>query len=179
MRGAKQEISQRKADQNNVNHRYFTQIPHLVDDMELTIAGFRLYSHIKRVCGEDEGGLCWESQDRLAEQCRMTKKTVVRAKKELKEKGLIQIKEEVNGGRVRHIISVTDIWNNNQAEYSGVKQVPQSKTGTESGENRYRIRGKQVPNRSKIAPLRITHEEEPHKNNQGRKTNSRRVCKQT
>ncbi|MGD0352551.1 MAG: helix-turn-helix domain-containing protein [Dehalococcoidia bacterium] len=175
-------------DQNNGHHSYFTQVPHLVDDMKLTPAGFRLYAHLRRVCGEDEGGSCWQSQDRLAHICHMNKNTVCRAKQELKKKRLIRIKKEVNGGHVRHIISVVDIWDKNQAVYCDLKQVPQVisvpqvkivpqlKTGTaiglkqvrQSTQNRYR-------NRLKTDPLRRTIEEKPPKNNQRRKTNSRRV----
>ena len=170
MKGTKQET------RGETGHSHFTQVPHLVDDMELSLAAFRLYVHLKRVTGDNEGGLCWEGQDRLADICRMNTKTVVRAKKELAAAGLIKIETDIKGGRPRHIIKVIDVWDKNQANYIEVKELPRGNLTTDTEVKELPLKGEKNHRlRSKRAIVRRTNEEEPVKKNHRRKTNSRRV----
>ena len=55
------------------NHHWHTQIPHCIDDADLEVYEYRVYSHIKRICGED-GKTCFKSLKHLAEHCKMSEK---------------------------------------------------------------------------------------------------------
>jgi len=89
----------------------FTSIPNIVDEMGLSTYAIRLYMRIKRRAG-DVGGACWESTKNLAAGCQMSVGSVVKAKRELQEAGLIQIetKDNPKGGKPYHEINVVDIW---------------------------------------------------------------------
>ena len=99
--------------------RYRTEIPNMVDDMDdLSVYAYRLYGRLKRVAGDS--GVCWQSTDTLATACNMSAGSVVKAKTELVEKGLIDIVKIKNphGGREYHEIRITNIWQDNLAKYS-------------------------------------------------------------
>lgn len=100
---------------NEGQHNYFTQIPNIIDDWGLSTSSIRLYMHIKRVAGDN--GVCTESQSTLAKICRMTGRTIVKAKKELFEKGLIKIDPEIRGGHPAHVIHIVNIWDKNEKQY--------------------------------------------------------------
>jgi hypothetical protein len=97
--------------------RYFTQIPNMIDDMNLSPYAFRLYVHLKRVAGDN--GQCWQSTKTLADACNMSAGTVTKAKEELKENKLIRIAhiEHEQPGRAYHMITVEDIWLDNSLKY--------------------------------------------------------------
>lgn len=106
-------------DENLINEqtpdrKYFTIIPNIVDDLNLSAAAFRLYVHLKRVAGES--GKCWQSTTTLAEHCGLSRHTVIRAKKELEAANLIEIaaKKRPDGGMPYHEIKIVDIWRHNQ-----------------------------------------------------------------
>jgi hypothetical protein len=63
-------------------HSYHSQIPHCIDDAELTPDQFRVYCHIKRICGEN-GKTCFKSQKSLADHCKMSESTLQRCLKAL------------------------------------------------------------------------------------------------
>ena len=91
---------------------YFTIMPNILDDMNLSVYAYRLYSHIKRVAGEK--GLCYQSTDTLAKSCNMSSGSVSQAKQELKEAGLINIAQrKSNNGKPLHVITIKDIWQKN------------------------------------------------------------------
>jgi hypothetical protein len=104
-------------------------IPYLVYDIGLTPAAFILYCQIKRICGEN-GGMCWQSVSTLAEHCKMSRPTIIRAKRELAqtreieidgqkhEFRLIDIEEVTTKNGRYHTISVNDIWLINVLKYS-------------------------------------------------------------
>ena len=100
------------------DHKYFCQIPNMVDDIGLSVYAFRLYVHLKRVAGEE--GECWQSTKTLADNCRMSIGAVVNAKKELIEQRLIDVEsmEKAGGGRPYHLIRIADIWPKNMARYA-------------------------------------------------------------
>jgi len=94
---------------------YFTMIPNMVDDADLSAYAFRLYVHLKRVAGETVQ--CWQSQDSLEKACRMSNRTIVKAKRELINAGLIQIEVRPVNGHSGHLITINDIWNKNNECY--------------------------------------------------------------
>lgn len=100
---------------------FFTMIPHLVDDSDISPYAIRLYLHLKRVAGEN--GRCWQSQDTLEKACRMSNRTIVKAKRELGKAGFIVITLDAVGGHPQHIITIVDIWKQNENVYRG-KSAP-------------------------------------------------------
>ena len=148
---------------DNAPVNFFSMIPHLVDDARLSPQAKTLYIHLKRVAGED--GLCWKTQDQLAKHCRFSPKTVVKAKRELIEAKVIEVKLEAFEGHPRHIIHLLNIWTENERKYrqsvsngtdNKVQRVPQSVSkGTAIG-----IRRRVTKKNPKEYPLKNTPEEE-------------------
>jgi len=148
---------------DNAPVNFFSMIPHMVDDADLSPQAKTLYLHLKRVAGED--GLCWKTQDQLAKHCGFSPKTVVKAKRELIEAKIIEVKLEAFEGHPRHIIHLLNIWSQNEAKYrqsvsngtdNNVKRIPQSvSNGTVIGTRR-----RVTKNTPKEEPLKNTPEEE-------------------
>lgn len=146
----------------NGERKYFAIIPHLVDDMGLSVWAYRLYGHFRRVAGED-GGACWQSTRTLADACKMSTGQVAKAKQELVEAGLITITSERGAHGDYHVITITDVWALNMARYS---QTEQTETGERSPHERYRSHHerKRSPHETKKNPGRIpTHKREKKK----------------
>jgi hypothetical protein len=106
--------SQRVIDNAPVD--FFTMVPHLIDDSDLSTHAIRLYLHLKRVAGET--GQCWQTQDTLAKHCGFTPRTIVKAKEDLVKAGLIERLIEVHQGKSQHVIRLLNIWPQNHAQYS-------------------------------------------------------------
>ena len=100
------------------SRKYYTTIPNIIDDMDLSVYAYRLYGHLKRVAGD--AGQCWQSTETLAKACGMGWATVSRAKTELVGKELIIIEQVKNpqGGKDFHNITITDVWENNTIKYA-------------------------------------------------------------
>ena len=100
------------------SRKYYTTIPNIIDDMDLSVYAYRLYGHLKRVAGDV--GQCWQSTETLAKACGMGWATVSRAKKELVDHKLIIIEQVKNplGGKDFHNITITDVWENNTIKYA-------------------------------------------------------------
>ena len=107
--------------------KYFTIIPNMIDDMDLSPYAFRLYHHYKRVAGDN--GLCWQSTKTLSEACKMSIGSIVNAREELKAAGLIEISTQPtsHGGREYNIVSIIDMWDENMKNISITQnEVPSS-----------------------------------------------------
>lgn len=104
------------------DRQYFTIIPNIIEDMDLSAIAFRLYFHIKRVAGED--GVCYQTTKTLAEKCNVSTGSISKAKEELRSKKLIR-KTTVNTGRGKplHTIKIVDVWNQNMSHYSSSKFI--------------------------------------------------------
>lgn len=149
---------------DNAPVNFFSMIPHMVDDSNISPQAKSLYLHLKRVAGED--GLCWKTQDQLAEHCGFSPKTIVKAKRELIEAKIIEIKLEAFEGHPRHVIHLLNIWTENERKYrqsvsngtdNYVKRIPQSVSkGTAIG-----IRRRATKKNPKEEPLKNTPGEEP------------------
>lgn len=91
--------------------RYFSMIPNIIDEMELSPYAVRLYLRIKRRASDT--GACFENTGNLAAGCRMSTGAVSKAKKELKKAGLIRIEKEGGPHGFYDFITVVDIWKKN------------------------------------------------------------------
>lgn len=100
---------------------YRTELPNLIDDLDLSVYAFRLYVHIKRVSGAN-GGSCYQGTRALAEHCHMSVGQISKAKQELLDKGLVtKTQRPVSGGLVDDLTPV-DMWDQNYERY-GVHTV--------------------------------------------------------
>jgi len=94
---------------------YYTRIPNLIDDSDLTPHAYRLYGHLRRVAGDT--GACWKSTATLAKACHMSAGMVSKCKQELVTAGLIRIEEKHNEQGQYHHITIVDVWHKNAAAY--------------------------------------------------------------
>lgn len=101
---------------------YRTEIPNVVDDMDLNVYEFRLYVHLKRVTGAN-GGLCWQSTRTLADACKMSTFMVSSAKKGLEKKKLIKISRANKQLGDTDKITIIDIWADNFTHFKTLQGV--------------------------------------------------------
>lgn len=90
----------------------FTMIPNIILHKGLSPYAFALYVNICNTVGNGEG-MCYKSVQTLVKECNMSNKSVAKAKKELEEKGLIQIGKYRDNNTIKHIIVIKDIWQEN------------------------------------------------------------------
>jgi hypothetical protein len=109
---------------NQDRRRYRTEIPNLVDDMDLSLQAYRLYGHIKRVAGDT--GEFYEGTRKTAAACNMAHGSITPAKRELVANGLIVVMVPGNPKECRpDRIRVVDIWTSNLAVYQARSQYEQ------------------------------------------------------
>lgn len=72
--------------------KYFTQMYNMADD-DLNPYQYRLLAHYKRVCGEDNSGVCFESTRTTAKICQMSTGKVSKVRWELVDLGYIEYHE--------------------------------------------------------------------------------------
>jgi hypothetical protein len=99
--------------------KYYCQIPNMIDDMNLNPYAFRLYVHLKRVTGASQERECSESLTTMTKICKMSRPSIVQAKRDLCAAGLIEIREVSCPGGKAHHISIKNIWVENINKYSG------------------------------------------------------------
>lgn len=131
-----QKRSKKQADliKDEAPAQYFTgywRTPNIVDMLALTPNEFRLYLHYRRICGDS--GTCWQGVREIAKTCKMSKTTIIAAKRTLAEAGLIRIEatmRETRGTQHRaEVITLVDIWQlnyefcANKKERVGKKEV--------------------------------------------------------
>lgn len=90
---------------------YRTEIPNMVFESGLDPFSGWLYSHLKRIAGDS--GVCWRGTRALAEITKMSVGAVSGAKADLKDRGLITIKEGDRKKGEADEIRVTNIWRRN------------------------------------------------------------------
>lgn len=103
---------------------YYSQIPNIINDADLSPAAYRLYGQLKRVAGSRDSGYCSCSIETLAKDCRMSKTTITKAKQELLKSRLIKVEETQgkHGEFSSHIIRIVDIWEINEEIYRAIKE---------------------------------------------------------
>lgn len=101
-------------------HHYRTEIPNLIDDMQLAPLTHRLYVHLKRTAGD--GGVCIRGVRSMAKHCRMSLGSVVKARRDLEVHGLITVRarEKTDKSRARggYHITINDIWAANMTHFA-------------------------------------------------------------
>lgn len=97
---------------------YRTEIPNLIDDMDLSVYAFRLYVHLKRVAGASTDGACWQSTRTLASHCGMSASKVSESKQELVEAGLIMIEQGDHPKGKSDVITIVNVWPRNFTKYA-------------------------------------------------------------
>ena len=95
--------------QSETGKAYFSQIPHILFDYDLSPYAFKLWCHYNKV------GTCWQSVRTTADNCNMSVGAVVKYRNELQEKKLITVSDNQYGG---YNIQVTDLWPENMQKYA-------------------------------------------------------------
>lgn len=100
--------------------KYFAMIPYMaVEKMNLTKNEKILYLHLKVTCGEKEDGFCNKSVTTLADECGISRPSIIKAKRGLLEKGLITVElTDVGRGYPGHKIRIVNIWAENIETYN-------------------------------------------------------------
>lgn len=141
--------------------RYF-MMPNVLDELGLSVYAFRLYSHYKRVAGEN--GTCWQSVKTMAEKCNMSMGSITNARRELEEKELIIVKEVPNPtGKAFLEVTIIDVWDKNKDSYSphegGYSPHEQPHSPSENPPSPHEIKNTPLIN----TPLKNTSFEKPSK----------------
>jgi hypothetical protein len=115
---------------------WFSQIPNLVCEMNLTPYEMTAYIYFKKIAGDH--GACWKHSTRLAEDMRMSTGSLSKAKQGLVRKGLIVIQPitepiTIQGhelkpqgrGKPAHLIRIIDIWELNKQVFLGLISLPE------------------------------------------------------
>lgn len=147
-------------------HRYRTEIPNMLLEMDLSVYAMRLYLQIKKIAGDD--GKCFYSTRELAEQCRMGTGSVSRAKQELVDRDLIRVeRDSVND---RDNITIVDLWPANFAHFARESEPPCSpqEQPRSTGEHRVPTGNSRVPQGNTI----YKDKEEPLKEEPGEEENA-------
>jgi hypothetical protein len=117
--------------------KYYAAIPNIVFKLGLNPYELALYVYLKQVAGEDRA--CWKSTATIAKEIGMGAGTVSKIKTslaapraEIGNKPLIMITTEMqNGGNANHVITITDIWPENMAELSRVREAKATRSRDE------------------------------------------------
>jgi hypothetical protein len=113
-------------------HKYYAQIPNIVDSADLSPHAIRLYLHLKRVAGD--AGECYQSVRTMAKLCKMSKSAVHDAKISLVEAKFIKIENKKGGCKYGYqSITILDIWEENNAAFSSSKLSARKDTNCPPG----------------------------------------------
>lgn len=98
--------------------KYRTEIPNLIDDLGLSPHAYRLYGHMKRVCGAEPNGRCYQGTRTLAKHCKMSVGKISEAKKELLAFRLITVETFPASENRPDEVRILDIWRTNFERYA-------------------------------------------------------------
>jgi len=153
--------------ENKPGHHYRTEIPNIIDDLDLSPYDFRLYQKIKRTCGDD--GKCWKSIPHLAEEANMSARQVMRCLDNLSKPQpllngrspiLVYQRYKENRSRDTHIIEIVDVWDLNDKLYKKEKKINPKNYTLKSGFKHDR----QVMTNSQEGGDYLAYKEDPYKN---------------
>lgn len=99
--------------------KWRTELPNLIDDLDLSLFAYRLYGHLKRRAGAT--GSTIEGLRAMARHCKMAVGTAAKARRELLDLELIATEEIVNDKGRFERITIIDIWQENFAHYAEKK----------------------------------------------------------
>lgn len=108
-------------------HKYRTETPNIILDMELDPFEYSLYSHIKRIAGD--GGRCIASNKYLARKTCMSIDKVKRVKKILVEKNLIRmtVRKNKDNSFQTTLVQIIDWWPRNFQYFAAKKEEREAK----------------------------------------------------
>lgn len=115
--------------------KYRTEIPNLIDDLALSVYAYRLYGHLKRVCGAS-GGACYQGTRKMARHCMMSVGMVSKAKQELRDRSLITVRTFPASANRPDEIRIVDIWPRNFAAFATRSSGEQPRSGDEQPRSR-------------------------------------------
>lgn len=109
---------------NSDLRKYRTELPNLIDDLDLSPSAYRLYGHYKRRAGA-AGGECTEGLRGIAKHCKMSINTVRKGRDELLERKLIETRQVLDVKGNHEHISMVNIWPENFRRYAqeGVSEI--------------------------------------------------------
>ena len=111
--------------------KYRTEIPNIVDDLGLSPHAYRLYGHMKRVCGANPSGRCYQGTRTLAKHCKMSVGKVSEAKKELIAFKLIAVETFPASENKPDQIRILDVWRANFERYAPRSEYEHPRSGGE------------------------------------------------
>jgi len=120
---------------SQVDHKYFSLILNIIDEILKDPFEMRLYIKYKRIAGDS--GACFKSNNHLAAECGMSKSQLIRTKKKLaqprKELGgksliTIKIRFKDDGNRETDSVVINDLWAENAEFFKNISKG--SVTGT-------------------------------------------------
>ena len=92
----------------------FTQVPNMVGFIGLSPYARTLYEQYRITVGYgEEESMCYKGVRRLAKECCMSPTSVIKARKELEERGLIEVSVHQDTHLQTHITKVKNIWKAN------------------------------------------------------------------
>lgn len=136
--------------------KYYHQMLNMADD-DLGPFEYRLLGHYIRVCGAEEGGVCYQTVRTIAEITKMSIPKVIAARKELAKNGWIRVEARANK---THNVTIVDRMAENVKRYS-VQNIERESVEDVSDQNI--DRGDQNIDRGDQYPA---NKEEPNKKNQ-------------
>ena len=98
------------------DHKYYTQIPNIIYELDLSFQEVGFYTFIKRVAGEK--GSFFIGRRKICEKFKISPQTLQKIKKNLELKGLISLKKITTNGQTRDVIKILDIWKLNMDHFS-------------------------------------------------------------
>lgn len=117
--------------EDHPDHHYRTELPNIIFEMGLSMEAFVLYSHLKKIAGDN--GQCFKSVPHLAKDCGMGETKLRQSMKKLQEINLIKIiyRKNVDGSPSTNLITITPIWrlNGDIMRSRGEKKFSESKLG--------------------------------------------------
>jgi len=111
--------------------KYRHEIPNIVDDLGLSPHAYRLYGHMKRVCGASPSGRCYQGTRTLAKHCKMSVGKISEAKKELMAFKLIAVETFPASENKADQIRILDVWRANFERYSPRSEYEHPRSGGE------------------------------------------------
>jgi hypothetical protein len=137
--------------------KYRHEIPNIVDDLGLSPHAYRLYGHMKRVCGASPSGRCYQGTRTLAKHCKMSVGKISEAKKELMAFKLIAVETFPASENKADQIRILDVWRANFERYAPRSEYEHPRSGGEhprSGGEHPRSGGEQKKEPFKKEPFK-------------------------
>lgn len=126
------EVHEEKPD-----HHFRTEIPHIIQELDISANAFRLYCMLKKIAGDY--GSCYKTSKILCVDCKISKHTLIDSLQELEniilENGqkIIEVtrRKNLDGSHAPHLIKIVDVW-----RYNGDTIRERLKSKKDSKDNR-------------------------------------------